>query len=393
MQGKQTEPTEWMKNWVKSFNDQKFINFVSPILGVNPLTIFKVPFFDCHWFDFNSIQNEIKEQTNQQKHTPITNINSTFRIPYLHNIFLFGNTCCYVSPTENGLDVQLLRPLNSDRDFRFVSFSLYVDDVPHDIQSKVSRGAVNHIVGSTGDQFGWGWRTEGSNLSCGAIDYSQAYRIDIENVMGTTLSDIRDWKRIHSGSIKKLKTQYETKFLSASSHMLLLLEKGKYKEKFLLAEETIRKIKTSGLPEDAQRAFIARANDLFSEITSLLNHVYHALNLIHKHNIQTPVFTTTKDSVFKSKRRNRRGVKPLIEWHTYEYDISKPVFKLNKNTGYRGTHASPREHERRGHYRTMKKSGKQVWVKPSKVGNKSLGEIHKNFVVTSTSSIGQSQER
>ena len=98
MQGKQIEETEWMKLWGKRFNDQKFINFVSPIFGVNPLTIFKVPFFDCHWFDFNSIQNEIKEQTNQQKHTPITNINSTFHIPYLHNIFLFGDTCCYVSP-------------------------------------------------------------------------------------------------------------------------------------------------------------------------------------------------------------------------------------------------------------------------------------------------------
>ena len=136
---------------------------------------------------------------------------------------------------------------------------------------------------------------------------------------------------------------------------------------------------------------MARAADLFSEITSLLNHVYHALNLIHKHNTQIPVFTTTKDSVFKSKRRNRKGIKPLIEWRTYEYDISKPVFKLNKKTGYRGTHASPREHERRGHWRSLQ-SGKRIWVKPSKIGDKSMGEIHKNFVVTSTSSIGQSKE-
>ena len=392
MQNKQVEPTEYMKEWVKFLNDPKVLESFSSIFGVNPISLFKTPFYDCHWFDFNSIRNEISEQVKQNKYSCLSNINSTFYIPYSHNIFLIDDTCCYVAPTENGLDIQYIK-LNTDRvqddtGPRFVSFSLYVDDVPQSVQSKLREGKSFHLAEVPDSKLGSDWKPDTKKIITGALDYSQAYRLDIRNVRGISLMDIDSYKQL--GLEKNAKAEYKLGLLAASGYLFRLLEGGKYKEKFVLSEETMSR--TRDLPEKSKLAFLTRASDVLSEAGTLADGIYHALNLIHKHDTKALVFTTTKDSVFKSKRRNRKGVKPLIEWRTYEYDISKPIFKLNKHTGYRGTHASPREHERRGHIRVMKKSGKQVWVNPCKVGDKALGEIHKNFVVTSNNPIGQSKE-
>jgi hypothetical protein len=392
MQNKQVEPTEYMKEWVKFLNDPKVLESFSSIFGVNPISLFKTPFYDCHWFDFNNIRNEISEQVKQNKYSCLSNINSTFYIPYSHNIFLLRDACCYVTPTENGLDIQYIK-LNTDRvhsgmESKFVSFSLYVDDVPQSTQSKLREGKSFHLAEVPESTLGWDWKPDGKKIITGALDYSQAYRLDFRNVMGISLRDVKEQKQF--GFEKRFRDEYKLGLLAASGYLFRLLEGGKYKEKIVFSEETMSRIRD--LPEKSELAFMARASDVFSEAGTLADGIYHALNLIHKHDTQVSVFTTTKDSVFKSKRRNRKGVKPLIEWRTYEYDISKPIFKLNKHTGYRGTHASPREHERRGHIRVMKKSGKQVWVNPCKVGDKALGEIHKNFVVTSNNPIGQSKE-
>ena len=43
-----------------------------------------------------------------------------------------------------------------------------------------------------------------------------------------------------------------------------------------------------------------------------------------------------------------------------------------------GTHASPRQHDRRGHLRRLK-SGKNVWVKPHKVGDPSKGVVFHDY--------------
>lgn len=70
----------------------------------------------------------------------------------------------------------------------------------------------------------------------------------------------------------------------------------------------------------------------------------------------------------------------------------KPVYKLSYTTvqlpGVKserkahqgGTHASPRQHERRGHWRTYR-SGKRVWVKNCVVGDPSLGHVKHAYVV------------
>ena len=46
-----------------------------------------------------------------------------------------------------------------------------------------------------------------------------------------------------------------------------------------------------------------------------------------------------------------------------------------------GTHASPRWHKRRGYWRTMRKSGKTVWVQACEVGSKSNGMVYKDYEV------------
>jgi len=276
-----------------------------------------------------------------------------------------------------------------------VSASLYVDDVPQSMQSKLRVGKSFHLAEVPEHILGWDLKPDGQKVTAGALDYSQAYRLDVIDIMNVSLCDMELHERLGSeirGYKQRAESDYKLGFQAASCYFFRLLEGGKYKEKLTLSEETVSRTRNRNITERSKLAFLARASDVLVETGSIINRMYYALNLIHKHDTQVPVLTTTKDSVFKSKRRNKKGVKPLIEWRTYEYDVSKPVFKLNKHTGYRGTHASPREHERRGHLRVMKKSGRQVWVNPCKVGDKSMGEIHKNFVVTSTSSIGQSKE-
>ena len=46
-----------------------------------------------------------------------------------------------------------------------------------------------------------------------------------------------------------------------------------------------------------------------------------------------------------------------------------------------GTHASPRLHDRRGHWRNTR-SGKRVWVKQCKVGDPSKGSVFHDYRFT-----------
>ena len=78
----------------------------------------------------------------------------------------------------------------------------------------------------------------------------------------------------------------------------------------------------------------------------------------------------------KNRRRVAKGKKPLqYEWKTV---VIEP--KAAASTPLGGTHASPRRHERRGHWRNLK-SGKQVWVRNCWAGNAALGTVFKDYVV------------
>lgn len=77
-----------------------------------------------------------------------------------------------------------------------------------------------------------------------------------------------------------------------------------------------------------------------------------------------------------NRKRVAKGKRPIFDWHTVTIG---PWASKAEPQG--GTHASPRLHDRRGHWRTIKPSGKRVWVKPCKVGDASKGMVFKDYRV------------
>jgi hypothetical protein len=112
------------------------------------------------------------------------------------------------------------------------------------------------------------------------------------------------------------------------------------------------------------------------------------LDLLHQvSTTNESTFNTVQPKLDQSKKfinlkRSKKGKLPICEWITGVYD---PKSSYKKITNIKGTHASPREHHRRGHWRVYK-SGKRGWVKPAKVGDESNGVLRKTLI------IGQSKE-
>ena len=88
-----------------------------------------------------------------------------------------------------------------------------------------------------------------------------------------------------------------------------------------------------------------------------------------------------KPSLINSKRAARGKGPILFDWHTVTI---QPLTHKQDHKG--GTHASPRLHDRRGHFRRHP-SGKQIWVKPCKVGDASKGCVWKDYKVAQPPSI------
>lgn len=88
-------------------------------------------------------------------------------------------------------------------------------------------------------------------------------------------------------------------------------------------------------------------------------------------------YKPTPKRTFLNQKRMAKG-KPALsfDWHTVE--ITPPA---TKNEPQGGTHASPRLHDRRGHFRLIKKTNKRVWVSPCKVGSANLGAVFKDYKI------------
>lgn len=85
---------------------------------------------------------------------------------------------------------------------------------------------------------------------------------------------------------------------------------------------------------------------------------------------------TPRPALINSKRA-AKGKRPILfDWHTVTI---WPSTMMADHKG--GTHASPRMHDRRGHFRRHQ-SGRQIWVKPCKVGSASNGCVWKDYKVT-----------
>lgn len=66
---------------------------------------------------------------------------------------------------------------------------------------------------------------------------------------------------------------------------------------------------------------------------------------------------------FTNQRKLAKGKAPSFEWRTVTVKARNP----KQESVVTGTHASPRAHERRGHWRVVK--DRRVWVKPCRVGD------------------------
>lgn len=107
-------------------------------------------------------------------------------------------------------------------------------------------------------------------------------------------------------------------------------------------------------------------------IAALVGLLGHFTNSIHPTGYRPAV---RRNSIL-NQQRARKGKPPLqYDWHTVTIQPPQP-----KREPKGGTHASPRLHDRRGHFRKLK-SGLRVWINPCKVGNASKGTVFKDYKV------------
>lgn len=85
----------------------------------------------------------------------------------------------------------------------------------------------------------------------------------------------------------------------------------------------------------------------------------------------------TPEEIATNRKRISKGKKPLIEFKTAVIEGKKTVMSSTPH----GTHASPRLHWRRGHWRTMSKSGKKTWIAPMEVGDEANGRVIKTYAI------------
>jgi hypothetical protein len=98
------------------------------------------------------------------------------------------------------------------------------------------------------------------------------------------------------------------------------------------------------------------------------------LAVLVKINAQTQGYKATPKRTFLNQKRQAKGKSALtFDWHTIVIEPPKA-----KNDPQGGTHASPRRHQVRGHWRTYK-SGAKGWVKECWKGDASKGSVFKDY--------------
>ena len=84
----------------------------------------------------------------------------------------------------------------------------------------------------------------------------------------------------------------------------------------------------------------------------------------------------TPEEIAINRKRIHKGKKPLVEFRLINIES-----KVSLPSVPHGSHASPRLHWRRGHWRTAPKSGKKVWIDPMLVGDEENGKIIKDYAI------------
>jgi hypothetical protein len=104
--------------------------------------------------------------------------------------------------------------------------------------------------------------------------------------------------------------------------------------------------------------------------------VLRAIYMMTYHTGEAYISIPTPRDIEVNQKKLRKGKTPLIEFRLISITGKKPPEPSTPH----GTHASPRQHWRRGHWRTYK-SGKRSWVEPMLVGDEANGKIIKDYAV------------
>ena len=89
--------------------------------------------------------------------------------------------------------------------------------------------------------------------------------------------------------------------------------------------------------------------------------------------MKVQAYVPTAKDTFTNRRKIKEGKLPSYDWHTV---VIEPSHAKQEHQG--GTHASPRRHQSRGHWRTYK-SGKRGWVADCWKGDASKGSVFKDY--------------
>lgn len=107
----------------------------------------------------------------------------------------------------------------------------------------------------------------------------------------------------------------------------------------------------------------------------LLRGYFHLCAALGKYDV---TYADIEPDKAKNQFRRARGKAPL-----FTYKVLTIGKKKRKSRHLGGTHASPRSHLRRGHYRTSPK-GVRYWVQPCMVKGETDGFVHKDYRVEGT---------
>jgi hypothetical protein len=109
------------------------------------------------------------------------------------------------------------------------------------------------------------------------------------------------------------------------------------------------------------------------KVSSVLAAVF--IDAVSKQDSQYPMYAPEPKS--NNAKRLRQGKPPLFSWHTVLIEPTKQKFPHQG-----GTHATPRQHDVRGHW--VNRNGKRFWRKPHKRGDASLGIVFHDYKIKPT---------
>ena len=122
------------------------------------------------------------------------------------------------------------------------------------------------------------------------------------------------------------------------------------------------------------KKIVEKKTDVAGMATVYISAVIELLEALSCRNVST---TNYQDASTKNGKRISEGKLPFYETKMLVVDTRAMVSSKGVYLG--GTHASPRQHLRRGHIRRLPKDN--IWIQPCVVGDPNKGTIHKQYAV------------